>query len=122
MKYSRRNKIQSIGALANASVLPLSVDGKPSDHHQPGHDPANLDEIINLFNFEKIAQNHMLHIAYEFLDIGAADGVFKKMNIPRKEFEYAMRCRERPLFQISMLRHLESLRQFTDQSKTWRIR
>jgi len=69
-----------MGALAGASVLPLSVDGKPSDQNQPSHDPANLDEIINLFDFEKIAQNHMSHMAYEFVASGAADEFTVKWN------------------------------------------
>jgi 4-hydroxymandelate oxidase len=79
MKYSRRNILQSMGALAGASMLPISVDGKPSDPSK-FQDPANLDEIINLFDFEKIAKNHMSHMAYEFVASGAADEFTVKWN------------------------------------------
>ena len=69
MKYTRRNILQSMGALAGASILPITADG----HDAPGNTPEDLKEIINLFDFEKIAAGKMSKMAYEFVASGAAD-------------------------------------------------
>ena len=68
MKYSRRNILQSMGALAGASILPVSVNANPTESN-----PEDLKEIINLFDFEKAAQGKMSKMAYEFVASGAAD-------------------------------------------------
>ena len=72
MPYSRRNILQSIGALAGVSLL--SVDGKAADSKKPAPmDPINIDQVINLYDFEKLAKENMTHMAYEFVSSGAAD-------------------------------------------------
>ena len=45
-----------MGALAGASILPLAANGKPADTEQFNYSPADLQEIINLFDFEKAAE------------------------------------------------------------------
>jgi 4-hydroxymandelate oxidase len=76
MKYTRRNILQSMGALAGASIIPITSEGKP----QPGNTPDDLKEIINLFDFEKAAQGKMSKMAYEFVASGAADEFTVKWN------------------------------------------
>jgi len=73
MPYSRRNILQSIGALAGASLL--AVDSKASGNSKfpAPMDPINIDQVINLYDFEKLAKENMTHMAYEFVSSGAAD-------------------------------------------------
>lgn len=80
MRYTRRNILQSMGVLAGASILPLSANGKPVDTEQFNYSPADLQEIINLFDFEKAAQGSMSKMAYEFVASGAADEFTVKWN------------------------------------------
>ncbi len=80
MGYTRRNILQSMGALAGASILPLAANGKPADTEQFNSSPADLQEIINLFDFEKAAEGSMSKMAYEFVASGAADEFTVKWN------------------------------------------
>ncbi len=73
MKYTRRNMLQSFSALAGASVLPFTADGKPVDSNELNANPEDLNDIINLFDFEKMAGGKMTKMAYEFVASGAAD-------------------------------------------------
>lgn len=73
MRYTRRNMLQSISALAGASVLPFAVDGKPTTDNEFNYSPEDLKDIINLFDFEKMAEGKMTNMAYEFVASGAAD-------------------------------------------------
>ena len=70
--------MQSIGALAGASILPVSADAERLHNTQNG--PVNLDEIINLFDFERMAEGSMSKMAYEFVSSGAADEITVKWN------------------------------------------
>ncbi len=79
MGYTRRNILQSIGALAGASVLPLTTSAGNDSTSVPGT-PVNLEEIINLFDFEKVAAGSMSHMAYEFVSSGAGDEFTVKWN------------------------------------------
>ena len=79
MGYTRRNILQSMGVLAGASILPLSANGKP-DNKEFNYSPADLQEIINLFDFEKAAEGSMSKMAYEFVASGAADEFTVKWN------------------------------------------
>jgi 4-hydroxymandelate oxidase len=76
MKYTRRNILQSMGALAGASMIPVTSDGQP----MTGKTPEDLQEIINLFDFEKMAAGKMSKMAYEFVASGAADEFTVKWN------------------------------------------
>jgi len=80
MKYSRRNLLQSISALAGASILPLSTEAKSGALPEQGQFPGDLDDIINLFDFERVAKTRMTNIAYEYVASGAADELTLKWN------------------------------------------
>ena len=80
MPYTRRNILQSIGALAGASILPMTADGRASNLPNAKNTPVNLEEIINLFDFEKMAEDNMSKMAYEFVSSGAADEFTVKWN------------------------------------------
>lgn len=80
MKYTRRNILQSMSALAGASILPLTAEGKIPDLNESNYNPADLEEIINLFDFEKIAEASMSKMAYAFVASGAADEFTVKWN------------------------------------------
>ena len=80
MKYTRRNMLQSFSALAGASVLPFTTDGKPVDSTTFNTNPEELNDIINLFDFEKMAEGKMTKMAYEFVASGAADEFTVKWN------------------------------------------
>lgn len=69
-----------MGVLAGASILPLAANSNPADTEQFNYSPADLQEIINLFDFEKAAQGSMSKMAYEFVASGAADEFTVKWN------------------------------------------
>ena len=64
MKYSRRNLLQSISALAGASMLPIAADAGTTPAQNLENVPGDLDELVNLFDFEKMARAKMSNIAY----------------------------------------------------------
>jgi 4-hydroxymandelate oxidase len=80
MRYSRRNILQSMGALAGASLLPFAADAKSSEKDGFDGIPPELDDIINLYDFEKMAEGKMSKMAYEFVSSGAADEFTVKWN------------------------------------------
>jgi 4-hydroxymandelate oxidase len=73
MKYSRRNLLQSISALAGATMIPKAGEASPDARPKQDMSPGELDELINLFDFEHAAKEHMSHMAYEYVASGAAD-------------------------------------------------
>jgi 4-hydroxymandelate oxidase len=73
MKFTRRNILQSLGTLAGATILPIAANAGEPASMAFQREPADLDEMLNLFDFEKAASNHMSHMAYEFVASGAAD-------------------------------------------------
>ncbi len=80
MPYTRRNILQSLGALAGASILPVTTGARENNQKEFTGGPVNLDEIINLFDFEKMAEGNMSKMAYEFVSSGAADEFTVKWN------------------------------------------
>lgn len=75
MEQTRRNLLKSITALAGSTMLPLEGQSQVSTDRidlKKG-DPIDLSEIINLFDFEKIAEGKMTKMAYEYVASGAAD-------------------------------------------------
>jgi 4-hydroxymandelate oxidase len=53
--------------------------GTPPPESQ-GNIPGELDELVNLFDFEKMAKTKMSNIAYEYVASGAADELTVKWN------------------------------------------
>ncbi|HSF44538.1 MAG TPA: alpha-hydroxy acid oxidase [Chitinophagaceae bacterium] len=80
MKFTRRNILQSLGTIAGASVLPLVTNANDHSSIRDNGEPADLNLMLNLFDFEKAAQQHMSHMAYEFVASGAADEYTVKWN------------------------------------------
>src|ERR1700716_2008748 len=87
MNHTRRNIIKTISALAGATLLPLTGEAKTSDNHLLKQrnqifntDLEDLDELINLFDFEKKAEQLMTKMAWEFVASGAADEITLKWN------------------------------------------
>src|SRR5690349_2193869 len=82
MKNSRRNVLQTIAAVAGATALPFSGSSQTHSAGQTNQylNQANLDDLINLFDFEKKAEQVMPKMAYEFLASGAADENTMKWN------------------------------------------
>lgn len=72
--------LQSISALAGASMLPIAGDSKAFNASGFINNPGDLEEIINLFDFEKMAAGTMSKMAYEFVASGAADEFTVKWN------------------------------------------
>ncbi len=72
--------MQSIGALAGASILPVGASAGSIATVEQANLPTNLDDLTNLFDFEKFAETKMSHMAYEFVSSGAADEHTVKWN------------------------------------------
>lgn len=75
MEQTRRNLLKSITALAGVSMLPLEGKSQAiTDRFDVKKgDPIDLSEIVNLFDFEKMAEGKMSKMAYEYVASGAAD-------------------------------------------------
>lgn len=75
MKPTRRTLLQSKTALTGSALL--ATEGQAaSDGHTDGSlysDPVDLSDVVNLFDFEKMAESKMSKMAYEYVASGAAD-------------------------------------------------
>jgi 4-hydroxymandelate oxidase len=80
MSLTRRNMLQSISALAGASILPVAAEAKSAIPKDDDNFPGDLDEIVNVFDLEKMARTRMSNMAYEFVSSGAADEFTVKWN------------------------------------------
>lgn len=87
MNYTRRNVIKTVSALAGATLLPLTGVAQTSDEHvpdlrssMPNTHSGGLDELLNLFDFEKKAEELMTKMVWEFVASGAADEITLKWN------------------------------------------
>lgn len=87
MNYTRRNVIKTVSALAGATLLPLTGVAKTSNEHVPdlrspmsNTHSGGLDELLNLFDFEKKAEELMTKMVWEFVASGAADEITLKWN------------------------------------------
>lgn len=61
-------------------MLPIAGDSKAFNASGFINNPGDLEEIINLFDFEKMAAGTMSKMAYEFVASGAADEFTVKWN------------------------------------------
>src|SRR5882672_8705384 len=81
MELSRRNILKSMSALAGASFLPLDGQAEvPSANENVGALAGDLSEIVNLFDFEKLAETKMTKMAFEYVASGAADELTLRWN------------------------------------------
>ena len=84
MGYTRRNMLHTMAAITGTSILALDSEAKPERVTKgsiaTNNNPENLDEFINLFDFEKKAEELMSKMAYEYVASGAADENTLKWN------------------------------------------
>ena len=70
MKQTKRDLSKTITALTGTLAIPFYGNGQSP---QAEWRPCDLSEIINLFDFEKMAEQVMTKMAYEYVASGAAD-------------------------------------------------
>jgi 4-hydroxymandelate oxidase len=76
MEQTRRDLLKTITALSGGLMIPFDGQSQTGAQNKlPGisGDPVDLSEIINLADFEKMAEGKMTKMAYEFVASGAAD-------------------------------------------------
>ena len=73
MAKTRRDLLKTITALTGALTIPFSGRSQSAAKNQLPGDPVDLSEIINLYDFEKMAEEKMTKMAYEYVASGAAD-------------------------------------------------
>jgi 4-hydroxymandelate oxidase len=76
MEQTRRDLLKTITALTGGLMVPLAGQSQSAGQDQfplIGGDPVDLSEIINLFDFEKMAEGKMTKMAFEYVASGAAD-------------------------------------------------
>lgn len=76
MEQTRRDLLKTITALTGGLMIPF--DGQSQTGEQGklpiiNSDTVDLSDIINLFDFEKMAEGKMTKMAYEYVASGAAD-------------------------------------------------
>ena len=99
MEFSRRNILKSMSALAGASFLPFMGQAETIvDDAKVDTEPGDLSEIINLFDFEKMAEGKMTKMAFEYVASGAADEFTMRWN--RQALD-AIKIRTRVLNDVS---------------------
>jgi 4-hydroxymandelate oxidase len=76
MEQTRRDLLKSITALTGGLMIPFSGQSKIMEQYTLpilNGDPVDLSHIVNLFDFEKMAEGKMTKMAYEYVASGAAD-------------------------------------------------
>lgn len=76
MEQARRDLLKTITALTGGLAIPFAGQSQMVGQNKSpifNGDPVDLSEIINLFDFEKMAQGKMTKMAYEYVASGAAD-------------------------------------------------
>lgn len=76
MEQTRRDLLKTITALTGGLMVPLAGQSQSAGQDQfplIGGDPVDLSEIVNLFDFEKMAEGKMTKMAFEYVASGAAD-------------------------------------------------
>ncbi len=76
MEQNRRHVLKTLTALTGAFMIPGSGQNQQVTQYKlpiRHGDPIDLSQIINLFDFEKMAEGKMTKMAYEYVASGAAD-------------------------------------------------
>lgn len=76
MEQTRRDLLKTITALTGGLMIPFGGQSQIVRQNKLpiiNGDPTDLSEIINLFDFEKMAEGKMTKMAYEYVASGAAD-------------------------------------------------
>ena len=75
-KQTRRDLLKTITAMTGGLMIPFGGQSQIIGQNKLPNinsDPVDLSEIINLFDFEKMAEGKMTKMAYEYVASGAAD-------------------------------------------------
>ncbi|MEP7108842.1 MAG: alpha-hydroxy acid oxidase [Ferruginibacter sp.] len=83
MEQTRRDLLKTISALTGSLMIPFAGQSQVVGQNQlpiGNYDPTDLSEIINLFDFEKMAEGKMTKMAYEYVASGAADEFTMRWN------------------------------------------
>jgi 4-hydroxymandelate oxidase len=76
MEQTRRDLLKTVTALTGGLMIPFGGQSQIAGQNKLPiitGDPGDLSEIINLFDFEKMAEGKMTKMAYEYVASGAAD-------------------------------------------------
>lgn len=102
-KQTRRDLLKTITALTGGLMIPFGGQSQIVGQNKLpiiNGDPVDLSEIINLFDFEKMAEGKMTKMAYEYVASGAADEFTVRWN--RQAFD-ALKINPSVLNDISKL-------------------
>ena len=103
MEQTRRDLLKTIAALTGGLMIPFGGQSQIVGQNQLpiiNGDPIDLSEIINLFDFEKLAEEKMTKMAFEYVASGAADEFTVRWN--RQAFD-ALKINPRVLNDVSKL-------------------
>ena len=78
MPVTRRQALLSAGALAAATTLPRDVQAQTISSNQ---EAPPVSDPVCLGDYEPLAQSRMSHMAWEYVNAGAADEITLRSNI-----------------------------------------
>jgi 4-hydroxymandelate oxidase len=100
MPITRRDALLSAGALAATSVFPIPAESQAVASN-PGAPMSEIGpELVCLSDFEPVAQQKMSHMAWEYINAGAADELTVRWN---KEAYQRIRLKPHVLVDVSKL-------------------
>jgi 4-hydroxymandelate oxidase len=98
MGMNRRTLLAATGALLGSSLLKTAGRENASNDSMPPKSASDsAPETLNLFDFENLARERILHAAYEYIAGGAADEITMRWN--REAFD-ALALRSRVLVDV----------------------
>ncbi len=103
MEQKRRDLLKTFTALAGGLMIPTGGQSQIVGQYKlpiNNGDPVDLSKIINLFDFEKMAEGKMTKMAYEYVASGAADEFTVRWN--RQAFD-ALKINPNVLNDVSKL-------------------
>jgi 4-hydroxymandelate oxidase len=103
MEQTRRDILKTITALAGGLMIPVAGQNQTSGQNKlpiVTGDPVDLSDIINLFDFEKMAEGKMTKMVYGYVAGGAADEITVRWN--RQAFD-ALKINPHVLNDVSKL-------------------
>jgi len=103
MEKNRRELLKTITALTGGGLMiPFHGQSQPIGQNKLpiSKDPVDLSGILNLFDFEKMAERKMTNMAFEYVASGAADEITVRWN--RQAFD-ALKINPNVLNDVSKL-------------------
>lgn len=103
MEQTRRDLLKTITALTGGLMIPVAGQNQTSGQNKlpiVTGDPVDLSDIINLFDFEKMAEGKMAKMVYGYVAGGAADEITVRWN--RQAFD-ALKINPHVLNDVSKL-------------------